>query len=249
MNDEYFAQTKLIEQFDQNRQFQEVLLLSLKTISLVPDYVKQEVKEHGVIAIEKILPIKYACAYLPVLHRRSDLQDIRNLIKPITELEKWVSMIDHALALEELWIKIEHLIQTNPGVRQSEVKEILGLDVHDVVDILFRADQLGIVKRESLVNTYKLYLVKDAQMAINDAILKLNKQALKIKDNSGGSINGSSPLAAKEFKAEPKKASVAVHAEPSNANNISDKDGMKQGAENPYILALKKAIEDFKKKT
>jgi hypothetical protein len=166
MNDEYLTQVKTIEQFYQNKQYQEAILLSLKSISLVPAFVKNEVKQHGAFTIENILPIKYACAYLPVLHRRSDLQDVRKVIKPIPELEKWVGMVDHALVLEELWTKIEHLIQTNPGVRQSEVKEILGLDVHDVVDILFRADQLGIVKRESLVNTYKLTLMKDSKTAI-----------------------------------------------------------------------------------
>ena len=166
MNDEYLANVKTISQFYQNKQYQEVILLSLKSISLVPNFVKNEVKQHGISAIDNILPLKYACAYLPVLHRRSDLQDVRNVIKPIPELEKWISIVDHALVLEELWTKIEHLIQTNPGVRQSEVKEILGLDVHDVVDILFRADQLGIVKRESLVNTYKLTLVKDSKTAI-----------------------------------------------------------------------------------
>jgi hypothetical protein len=166
MKDEYSAQAKLIEQFYQNKQYQEALLLSLKSISLVPDFVKNEVKQHGVFAVENILALKYACAYLPVLHRKSDLQDIRNLIKPIPELEKWVSMMDHALVLEQLWIQIEHLIQTNPGVRQSEVRDILGLDVHDVVDILFRADQLGIVKRESLVNTYKLSIIKDSKTAL-----------------------------------------------------------------------------------
>jgi hypothetical protein len=166
MNEEYFAQVKMIEQLYQNKQYQEALLLSLKSISLVPDFVKNEVKQHGVFAIETILPLKYACAYLPVLHRKGDLQDIKNRFKPIPELEKWATMIDHALALEQLWIQIEHLIQTNPGVRQSEVKEILGLDVHDVVDILFRADQLGIVKRESLVNTYKLSIIKDSKTAM-----------------------------------------------------------------------------------
>jgi hypothetical protein len=170
MNDEYFALVKLIKQFYQDNNYREVLFLSLKAVNLVPAFVQNEVKELGSFKTEQILPIDYVCAYLPLLHRIADMQNIRNLFKPIPELGKWVSIINHAFLVDEWWYQIEQLINDNPGVRQIDVWKTLGIDVREVANILYRADQLGLINREK--EGYKLYIIKNAQTALNQDIRK-----------------------------------------------------------------------------
>jgi hypothetical protein len=172
-DDDYLVKVNLIERFYHEKNYQEVLLLSLKSIDSVLNFVENEVKQRGRFTITQILPIEYACAYLPLLYRTTDLQNIKTLIEPIPEFEKWVVMINHAFLVEEWWLKIVQLITASPGISQKDVWKTLGLDAGEVVFILYHAEQLGIVKRETDgYSPYKLYLVKDVQAAITQDILK-----------------------------------------------------------------------------
>ncbi len=154
---EYFTLMENIERARSQKRYYQALELSLEAVKWLPQLVRDTIKEFGQWDIKGSPPLGYACHYLSVLRRRDDLRRIRTLLKSVPELTDWLSEVDYALERADLMDRVESFLLENPGFIQAKLGKTLGVDGRKVSNLLFYAEQMGLVRREKEGRSYRLY--------------------------------------------------------------------------------------------
>ena len=178
MTDAYFSLLERIERARAQKRYYQALELSLEAVKWLPQLVKDTTKEFGRWDIISLPPLAYANKYLSVLRRRDDLRRIRTLLESVPELTEWLSEVDHALERADLMDRVESFLLENPGFIQSNLSKALGVDGREISNLLWYAEQMGIVCREKEGRSYRLYSEKEGAMK-DDVCSKCGRPLLK----------------------------------------------------------------------
>jgi hypothetical protein len=158
--EQYLSMRDEIDAYSKANKFDKVIEVTLNSIPLIINIAKSRIDEYEGKVFLPCPEFENLIAFLPVLHRRDDLQSVKSILQRVPELGGWVRMLDHSLDLEESMHKIEILLKANPGFIQAKIAKELGYDRHDIANMCVIAEKLGIIKRERYLFTYKVYLVK-----------------------------------------------------------------------------------------
>jgi len=159
MND-YFTLMEDIERARSQKRYHQALELALEAVKWLPQLVKDTVKEFGQWDIKGSPPLGYACHYLSILRRRDDLRRIGTLLKSVPELTEWLDEVDYALERADLMDKVESFLLENPGFIQAKLGKTLGVDGREVSNLIYYAEQMGLVHRDKEGRSYRLYSEK-----------------------------------------------------------------------------------------
>ena len=154
---EYWTLMENVERVRSQRHYYQALELSLEAIKWLPQLVKDTIKEFGQWDIKSLPPLAYANQYLSVLRKRDDLHRIRTLVKSVPELTDWLSEVDYALERADLMDRVESFLLENPGFIQSKLGKALDVNGREVSNLLFYAEQMGLIRREKEGRSYRLY--------------------------------------------------------------------------------------------
>jgi hypothetical protein len=156
----YFDLMERMERAHSQRRYYQALDYALEAIPWLPQLVKDTMREFGRWDIKGSPQLGYACRYLAVLRRRDDLHRIQTVLKSAPELAEWLREVDFALKQADLMDKIEAFLAENPGFLQAKLGKALGAEGREVSNLMYYAEQLGLVRRDREGRSYQLYWEK-----------------------------------------------------------------------------------------
>lgn len=132
-----------------------------KTIPILDGFVDNIKKSsYGSFDIGTIPAIDVGCRYWAALGDYDKLLIMKEAVENKKELHKWIPYIETAFSDAELAKRIKQFLLDNPGALQNTLSKNLNVSGRDTSRIIKTLEKIGLVRRESIGKTYKIYLEK-----------------------------------------------------------------------------------------
>jgi hypothetical protein len=129
-----------------------------ESFAVLGAWIESEKRRYGTFNIPSVPCLQVAGTLMAVMGDRDGLQQMRQTVEGIPELEEWRSTVDAHEADADLVDAIMRAVATEPGVHQRHLKARTGApDGRRPATLADWLEKAGRIRREREGTTYRLY--------------------------------------------------------------------------------------------
>jgi len=160
INDLYFENMKKQNGAMANNDYKEAYINAELTLPLLEKFIQGQYSEYGSFDIRGIPCVEFCMEYTSLMGLVGGFKNISEIINHFPETKLvYQEELEKYRILMELSKKIRKIVKSNGGILQNTLKkELIDYDPKLITSSCKDMDRFGLLKREKVGNTYKLYL-------------------------------------------------------------------------------------------
>jgi hypothetical protein len=157
-SDRYFGLLTEMQDAQSARDYTLAIHAARESFAVLGAWIENEKRRYGTFNIPSVPCLQVAGTLMAVMGDRDGLQQMRQTVEGIPELEEWRSTVDAHEADADLVDAIMRAVATEPGVHQRHLKARTGApDGRRPATLADWLEKAGRIRREREGTTYRLY--------------------------------------------------------------------------------------------